>query len=132
MIKITDIAFTGYPVTDMGAARHFYEKILGLTPEVYTVEEGKSWVEYTLPTGTLAISDVDPNWKTGSGPSIGLEVADMTDTLSFLKEKGIVISQELFEGPVCTIAVIKDPDGNLLMLHKKKACHPDCQDKHQG
>lgn len=128
MIKITDIAFTGYPVTDMSAARHFYESILGLTPEVYPLEAGKSWVEYTLPSGTLAISDIDPNWKpTGNGVSIGLEVADMTDTLSFLKEQGLKVSLEPFETPVCTIAGIADPDGNPITLHKKKACHPDCQ-----
>jgi hypothetical protein len=29
MIKVTEIAFTGYPVTDMPRARAFYEGTLG-------------------------------------------------------------------------------------------------------
>ena len=31
-MKVTDIAFTGIPVTDMKRARAFYEGVLGLKP----------------------------------------------------------------------------------------------------
>ncbi len=125
MIKITDIAFTGYPVTDLAVARHFYEDLLGLTAKVYSEEEGKAWVEYELPSGTFAISNVAPDWKPStSGPSIGLEVENLSTALEDLKKKGVPVF-EPYESPVCTLAQILDPDKNSIMLHQRKACHPD-------
>lgn len=126
MIKIKDIAFTGYPVTDLAKARHFYENILGLTAKVYSEEGEKSWVEYELPSGTFAISNVAPDWKPSTnGPQISLEVEDLNTALQDLKEKGVSVVLEFFESPVCTLAVILDPDLNSLMLHQRKTCHPD-------
>jgi len=126
MIKVKDIAFTGYPVTDMAAARHFYEEVLGLTAKVYGEEGDTAWIEYELPSGTLAISNVAPDWKPSTtGPTVSLEVEDLNAALSDLKEKGVPVVLEPFESPVCTLAVILDPDLNSIMLHQRKACHPD-------
>ena len=71
-MKVTDIAFTGYPVTNMPRARDFSEKKPGLSPTVYELEKGASWVEYDMRSGTLAIKDIDPNWqsKTTDLPSL--------------------------------------------------------------
>ncbi len=126
MVKITDIAFTGYPVTNLDAARHFYEEVLGLNAKIYAEEGDKAWVEYELPSGTFAISNVAPDWKPStSGPSIALEVADLNTALKDLKEKGVPIVLEPYESPVCTLAVILDPDRNSITLHQRKPCHPD-------
>lgn len=126
MLKVTDIAFTGYSVTDLTAARHFYEDILGLTVTMCMEDEGKAWIEYVLPSGTLSITNMVPAWKAStSGPSIALEVEDMQSALATLKEKGVSIMLENFDSPVCTTSVILDPDKNAIMLHEKKSCHPD-------
>ncbi len=126
MLKVTDIAFTGYSVTDLTAARHFYEDILGLRANTCMEEEGKAWIEYELPSGTLTITNMVPDWKAStSGPSIALEVEDMASALTTLKEKGVSIMLENFDSPVCTTSVILDPDKNAIMLHEKKTCHPD-------
>ena len=45
-MKVTDIAFTGYPVTNMPRTRNFYEKKLGLSSTVYELGKVASWVEY--------------------------------------------------------------------------------------
>ncbi|VAX29164.1 hypothetical protein MNBD_NITROSPIRAE01-1262 [hydrothermal vent metagenome] len=135
MIKIKDIAFTGYPVTDLAKARHFYENILGLTAKVYSEEEAcstgdeKGWIEYELPSGTFAITNVAPDWKPStSGPSIALEVADINSALQDLKKNDVPIALEPFESPVCFFAVILDPDKNSVILHQRKTTHPDYTD----
>lgn len=77
-MKVTDIAFTGYPVTSMRRGRDFYEKKLGLSPTDYELEKGASWVEYEIRSGTLAITDIDLNWqRRDNGPSVALEVDDI-------------------------------------------------------
>ena len=44
------VAFTMYPVTDLGRARNFYEQILNLkATAIYPQKAGGSWVEYDLP-----------------------------------------------------------------------------------
>ncbi len=126
MIKIKDIAFTGYSVTDLAKARHFYEDLLGLKAKVYSEEEGKAWIEYELPSGTFAISNVAPDWKPStSGPAIALEVADLNAALQYLRENDVPITLEPYESPVCFLAVVLDPDRNSLMLHQRKTTHPD-------
>lgn len=125
-MKVIDIAFTGYPVTNIQASRHFYEDLLGLKPAVNYEEGDKAWLEYNLPSGTLAISNMAPDWKPSeNGPSIAFEVEDMNETMTFLKEKCVSMNSEPFESPICTIGVISDSDGNLITIHKKKANHPD-------
>lgn len=125
-MKVTDIAFTGYPVTNMQRARTFYEKTLGLSPTVYELEKGASWVEYELLSGTLAITDIDPNWQPrDNGPSIALEVDDFDAMMSHLKESGTKICVEKIDTPVCEIGTIQDSEGNMITIHSKKATHPE-------
>ncbi len=56
-MKITEIAFTGYSVTDMKRARGFYEGILGLAKSRgFGRNEGEeSWVEYDIGGGRIAL-----------------------------------------------------------------------------
>ena len=125
-MKVIDIAYTGYPVRNINRARGFYEKTLGLSPTVYELENGTSWVEYELPSGTLIITDVDPEWQPRSaGPSIALEVDDFEQTMSHLKENGVKIRIELIDSPLCKIGSVEDPEGNAVTIHSKKAGHPD-------
>jgi len=125
-MKVTDIAFTGYPVTNMRRARDFYEKKLGLSPTVYELEKGASWVEYEMRSGTLAITDIDPNWQPGdNGPSVALEVDDFDAMMSHLSENGVTICVDKIDTPVCKIGTIQDSEGNMFTIHSKKAVHPE-------
>lgn len=125
-MRVTDIAFTGYPVSNMQRARAFYEKTLGLRPTVYELEKGASWVEYELPSGTLAITDIDPNWQPrDNGPSIALEVDDFDGMMGQIKESGATICVEKIDTPVCEIGTIQDSEGNMITIHSKKATHPE-------
>jgi len=55
MLKVTEIAFCCYAVTDMKRARAFYEGILNLKPTTVTEGEHNQWVEYEFGPYALAI-----------------------------------------------------------------------------
>lgn len=122
MIKVTEFAFTGYPVTDMARARDFYESVLGLKPASTWEHEGRHWIEYEVGPGCLALTNMAPEWKPSSdGPSIALEVEDFDAAVAELKKIGTRFTVEPTPSPVCRLAVVLDPDGNSLAIHKRNS-----------
>jgi predicted enzyme related to lactoylglutathione lyase len=120
MIKITDVAFTNFVVTDLPRARAFYEGVLGLkSGSAWEFDEGKGWVEYELPTGTLAITNMWPAQGSGSA-GVAFEVADFDAAVADVKAKGARIIFDPFDTPVCRGVGLADPDGNRVMLHQRK------------
>lgn len=122
MIKIKEIGFVCYPVSDMAKARAFYEGVLGLKASVEsTSENGAQWVEYEIGPSTLSIGSGMDAWKPSpNGGSAALEVEDLDQALEHLKQNGVVVQMDKIETPVCHMAVISDPDGNSLLIHKRK------------
>jgi predicted enzyme related to lactoylglutathione lyase len=123
MFRAIELAFTGYPVTNIAAAREFYEGALRLTPASVFEGEHGSWIEYEIGPGVLAISNLSAGqWKPSpSGPCAALEVEDFDAAISALREKRVRFTVEPFATPVCRMAVISDPDGNSLTIHKRNA-----------
>jgi predicted enzyme related to lactoylglutathione lyase len=121
-MKVTEIAFTGYPVTNLKRARQFYEGVLGLKPAHVFGDENTAWVEYDIGTGTLSIGNGAPDWKpSAGGGSVGLEVDDFDAAISHLKQSGASFRLEPIGTPVCRMAVVSDPDGNSITVHKRNA-----------
>lgn len=114
------VAFTMYPVTEMPRARAFYEETLGLPKS--KASAASPWVEFDLPGGgCLAITNVSESSPSASaGGMIALEVEDLDRLVARLKEKGAAVIGEGIEGPGCHMAVVKDPDGNAIILHRLK------------
>lgn len=120
---IKDIAFTGYPVSDMKRARGFYEGILGLVPsdEFGPVTEESQFIEYVIGTNTLSLGKMD-EWKpSNDGPMITLEVKDFDEAVKKLKENNVPFVMEPILFPNCSMATVRDSEGNLLAIHHKKA-----------
>jgi predicted enzyme related to lactoylglutathione lyase len=118
-MKIREIAFTGTPVTDMPRARAFYEGVLGLKPAM--VSAGGMWVEYEIGNGTFGIGCYGDVWKpSGDGTSIAFEVEDLDDEISRLKSREVTFAMDVMDTPVCRFAIIADPDGNRILIHKRK------------
>ena len=118
-MKIKNLAFVGIPVTDMKRAREFYEAVLGLN----VAEEmmGGNWIEYAIHDNTLAIANVGAQWTpSDQGAAAALEVEDFEETIKQLKGQQIPFAAEPFETPCCHMAVVQDPDGNKLIIHKLK------------
>lgn len=121
MIQIKEIAYTGYPVTDMGRARGFYERVLGLMPAQQFEHKGRHWIEYDIGPATLAISNMAADkWKPSSdGPSVALEVADFEAAVRTLREAGVRFAVEPMDSGVCRMAIVLDPDSNALAIHQR-------------
>jgi len=116
---ISEIAFTGTPVTDIKRARAFYEGVLGLKPTMESA--GGMWVEYEVGTGTFGIGCYGDVWKPSpDGTCIAFEADDLETEIARLKSKGVKFSMELTPTPVCAFAIICDPDGNRILIHKRK------------
>jgi predicted enzyme related to lactoylglutathione lyase len=117
---ITEIAFTGTPVTDIKRARAFYEGLLGL---VLTMESaGGMWVEYDVGAATFAIGCYGDAWKPATeGTCVAFEVDDLDAEISRLKSKSVAVHMDVTDTPICRFAIVCDPDGNKVMLHKGKA-----------
>ena len=118
-MKINGLAFVGTPVTDMKRARSFYEDVLGL--KVSDEMMGGRWVEYSLGNNTLAVASVGPDWlPSAQGTGAALEVDNFDNAIKWLKDRKVPFSTEPFESPCCRMAIIKDPDGNQIVIHKLK------------
>lgn len=123
MINVTEVAFSSFAVADLARARAFYETVLGLKPTtVFEFGEGKGWIEYELPGGTLAITNMWPAAGSGSA-GVALEVADIDAAIAHVKANKVRIVFEPFETPVCRGVGLADADGNSVMLHQRKAKH---------
>ncbi len=116
-MKIKEIGFVGISVTDMATARAFYEGVLGLKPDLALT--GERWTEYTVGTGTIAIACIGDEWRpSDQGTAAALEVENLEDAIARLRERNIRYDEA--ESPVCRMAIIQDPDGNKLIIHKLK------------
>jgi predicted enzyme related to lactoylglutathione lyase len=122
-MKIQEIAFSCYPVTDMARARSFYEGILGLQVTMDHQMGEAHWVEYDLGTGTLAIGVAPGMEPSRDGCSVALEVDDFDQAVRELREAGVEFNFGPLETPVCHMAFVRDPDGNSVGIHKRKAGH---------
>ncbi|HTX64557.1 MAG TPA: VOC family protein [Opitutaceae bacterium] len=121
MIRINEVAFTGYPVTDMPRARGFYEDVLQLKPANVWENEGRHWIEYELGPATLAISNMWPTWRPSSdGPCIAFEVADFDVAMAELRRRGVKFALEPIDSGSCQLAIVADPDGNAVAIHRRK------------
>ena len=117
-MKAKKIAFTGIPVTDMKRAREFYEGALGLK---VSSEAGGVWIEYEIGPDTLAVGSVGDQWKPSEdGTSVAIEVEDFEAAIKDLKQAKAHFAAEGIESPVCRMAVVQDPDGNKIIIHKLK------------
>jgi predicted enzyme related to lactoylglutathione lyase len=115
---IQSIAFMTYAVSDIKAARHFYEDILGLK---LTHEAGGEWFEYDVGDTSFAISMADAGHPMPvRGAVLPFEVSDLDTELARLRKCGATIRGGINETPVCRFATVLDPDGSEIIIHKRK------------
>ena len=118
-MRINGLAFVGIPVTDMSRARAFYEGVLDL--KISEEMMSGKWVEYSLSNNTLAIASVGPQWlPSDQGTGAALEVENFDEAVTWLKDRHVSFVVEAYESPCCWMAIIKDPDGNNIVIHKLK------------
>jgi predicted enzyme related to lactoylglutathione lyase len=120
-MKVLEAAFFGYPSTNLPRSREFYEGALGLT---VTQEPGAvSWMEFDLGNATLGVGAY-PDWKpSADGAMVAFEVDNFEQAITELRKWPVTFHMEPLETPVCHFAIVRDPDGNPVMIHKRKPGH---------
>ena len=113
--------YSTIPVTDLGAARRFYEETLGMQAEMVTeggVMYGSGGSQFFVyPSRTRAAGHTQMSWL----------VLDIKAEVAALKGKGVkfehydvpgleMVDEIAHSGPDVWTAWFKDPDGNLLGL----------------
>jgi predicted enzyme related to lactoylglutathione lyase len=125
-MNIKEIAFVSYPVSDIARARRFYEEILKLKPAQVTVKDNQNgFIEYWIGQNNehcLAIGAGAPMFKPGkTGATAAFEVDDFESAVKRMAEHKVKTLMPRYDGPVCSMILIEDPDGNQVMLHKRKS-----------
>lgn len=116
---IKEVAFIAIAVTDRERARKFYQETLELKPG-YTAMEG-AWVEYEIGAVTIGVGQ-HPAWQPSrDGTTVAFEVDDIDAAIAKLQERGVAFDILKTETPVCWMAQFRDPDGNKLLVHKRKS-----------
>jgi predicted enzyme related to lactoylglutathione lyase len=100
-----------YPVTDMGNAKAFYSKLLGVEPYA----DSPYYVGYRV--GDLEVG-LDPNSTVG--PIGYTDVADIQASLEEMTKVGAEIVQEIRDvGNGLLVAQVQDADGNVVGLRQQ-------------
>jgi len=124
-MKITEIAFTGYSVTDMKRAKEFYEGLLGLRKSrgMGQLNGDDQWAEYDIGAGCLAlIAGGGKDWPPSPvGTAAAFEVDDLDGYVAAVNARNIKVIFPVADSPGCRMIVIADPDGNRVVLHQRKA-----------
>ena len=121
MLKVIELAFCCYAVTDMARARKFYEGVLGLKPTSILDSEHGQWTEYEFGPYALAIGCAPAFKPSPDGCTAALEVEDFDAAVEHLKMQNIKFRMESCQTPVCRMAMIFDPEGNTICIHKRNA-----------
>jgi predicted enzyme related to lactoylglutathione lyase len=112
--------FISVPVTEMERSIGFYGETLGLEQ----VGHG-GFPEFQLGENiSLYLLDMAGMGRQFTAPhtaSIALRVADVEAARGELEDRGVAFEGETFDTGVCRMAHFRDPDGNVLMLHRRYA-----------
>jgi predicted enzyme related to lactoylglutathione lyase len=113
-----EVAFIAIAVSNAERAKKFYQETLELKPTHEAM--GGKWIEYDLGPVTIGVG-CHPAWKPShDGTTVAFEVGNIDDAIKKLKERGVTFDLDKNETPVCWMAQFRDPDGNKLVLHKRK------------
>ena len=119
------VAFTMFPVKDAQRARAFYQDTLGF--KLGSHSKDGVWTEYDLPGGGCLALFCDPRRKPDApeaapagdaSASIAFEVEDLDALNARLKQQGVDYVSDLIPSPVCRMSVIRDTEGNSIILHE--------------
>ena len=113
-MKVRAIDFVELGVADMDRALRFYRDTLGM--DFPLSGGGADWKELAAPPVALALG------RGGPAPGqlvLALAVDDVDTAVAELRAKGVEIVKAPWAADVCSRALIRGPDGNEIMLHRR-------------
>ena len=115
-MQVEQVDFVSVPTRDVTRAIAFYRDVLGLPPSEYS--DG----EVEAPNVTLGFwnPEHDGEQFAPNTAGIALRVADVQAAVDEFREKGGEV-MGIEDSGVCHMGFVKDPDGNVLILHRRYA-----------
>lgn len=117
---IKRVKFTSIPVRDQQRALEFYTRKLGFT--IMTDQQwgpGMRWIELGIAgaeTGVVLFTPPGQEERIGTFTGISLECDNVEKTYAELSAKGVEFAQPPKKESWGTSAIVKDVDGNTLVL----------------
>ena len=118
---VRSVDFVSVPTHDIAGAAVFYGETLGLPRSVYIPD--RHYSEYETGNLTLSVYDAEKmglQHERNPNP-IALHVDDVAASRKLLEERGVKFHGDILDMGVCHMAIFSDPDGNVLMLHRRYA-----------
>ena len=118
---VRSVDFVSVPTHDIAGAAVFYGETLGLPRSVYIPD--RHYSEYETGNLTLSVYDAEKmglQHERNPNP-IALHVDDVAASRKLLEERGVKFHGDILDTGVCHMAIFSDPDGNVLMLHRRYA-----------
>jgi catechol 2,3-dioxygenase-like lactoylglutathione lyase family enzyme len=116
-IDVERVDFVSVAVRDLPRARQFYGGLLGLPAG------GPAPDEFEAGNVTLALWAPEAEGETFSPNAAGvaLRVPDVAAARRALEAEGVEFLGDTVDTGVCHMAFLRDPDGNVLILHRRYA-----------
>lgn len=117
-MTVTGLDFVGVPSRDADRARAFYVDTLGLRPD--------SGADYEFWVGDTCFGIWEPErqgrpFEPQRNAHLALHVEDVAAARADLEAQGVEFMGDTIDTGVCHMALLRDPDGNDLMLHHRYA-----------
>jgi catechol 2,3-dioxygenase-like lactoylglutathione lyase family enzyme len=119
MLDIERVDFVSVPTRDVARARRFYADVLGLPPSAGNPDE------FETPNVTLALWQPEAEGLpfAPNTAGIALRVPDVEAARERLTAHGVEFLGDTVDTGVCLMGFFYDPDGNVLILHRRYAPH---------
>jgi catechol 2,3-dioxygenase-like lactoylglutathione lyase family enzyme len=115
MIDIERVDFVSIPTRDIAASRRFYGDVLGLPASTANEDE--------FETGNVTLAlwrpEADGEQFAPNTAGFALRVPDVAKAREQLVSAGVEFRGETVDTGVCHMAFLLDPDGNVLILHRR-------------
>ncbi len=114
MIEVEQVDYVSVPTRDSARAVAWYREVLGLPVSEFT--DG----EIETPNVTLSFWNPEEQGETfaPNENGIALRVADVEAAVEELRGAGAEVIG-IQDSGVCHMGFVKDPDGNVLILHRR-------------
>jgi catechol 2,3-dioxygenase-like lactoylglutathione lyase family enzyme len=113
-MQVEQVDFVSIPTRDSARAVAWYREVLGLPVSEYTNAE--------IETSNVTLSFWNPEEQgeefVPNGNGIALRVADVEAAVEELRGAGAEV-MGIEDSGVCHMGFVKDPDGNVLILHRR-------------
>jgi catechol 2,3-dioxygenase-like lactoylglutathione lyase family enzyme len=117
VLDVQCVDFVSVPTRDLARSRQFYADVLELPPSTLNADE--------FETANVTLSLWQPEAEgvpfTTNTAGIALRVADVESARERLTARGVEFLGDTVDTGVCLMGFFYDPDGNVLILHRRYA-----------